>query len=161
MTNVDSVFAIGDCAEISEPDDGRRSIEAVWYTGKMMGETVAKTICNSPTPYHPGMWYNSAKFFDIEYQVYGDVPAKTPEGIKSIYWQHATENKAIRINYHAESGHVTGFNLMGIRFRHRVCDTWIKNKTHIDHVLSHLEEAHFDPEFYTRYYDEAVRHFKN
>jgi NADPH-dependent 2,4-dienoyl-CoA reductase/sulfur reductase-like enzyme len=151
QTSVEDVFAIGDCAEISSPEQGRRPIEAVWYTGRIMGETVAKTITGYPTPYNPGIWFNSAKFFDIEYQVYGDIPAVTPDNITSLYWQHPLENKAIRINYEISTGYVTGFNLMGIRYRHAVCEKWIKEKMTIDTVLEHLSLANFDPEFFDEY----------
>ena len=43
-TNQSSIYAIGDCSEQQEPQTGRRSIEAVWYTGRMMGETLAQTL---------------------------------------------------------------------------------------------------------------------
>jgi len=151
QTSDEDVYAIGDCAELSNPSPGRKPIEAVWYTGRMMGKTVAKTICNQPTKYDPGIWFNSAKFFDIEYQVYGDIPAKTPDHITTLYWQHPTENKAIRINYETASGAVTGFNLMGIRYRHAVCDKWIADKTNIETVIENLSLANFDPEFFNEY----------
>ncbi len=151
QTSADSIYAIGDCAELSQPVSGRRPIEAVWYTGRMMGKTVAQTICNEATKYNPGIWFNSAKFFDIEYQVYGDIPAKTPEHITSLYWQHPTENKAIRINYETLTGIVTGFNLMGIRYRHLVCEKWIAERTNIETVIEHLSLANFDPEFFDEY----------
>jgi hypothetical protein len=117
----------------------------------MMGKTVAQTICDKPTKYEPGIWFNSAKFFDIEYQVYGDIPAKTPAHITSLYWQHPAENKAIRINFDTASGAVTGFNLMGIRYRHAVCEKWIKDKTNIETVIESLSLANFDPEFFDEY----------
>jgi len=75
-TNIPDIYAIGDCAEQQEPIGERRSIEAVWYTGRMMGETVAQTLCENPRTYNPGHWFNSAKFFDIEYQTYGWVGKK-------------------------------------------------------------------------------------
>jgi len=150
-TSVKGVFSIGDCAELSNPKPGRRPIEAVWYTGRIMGKTVANTICDQPTKYDPGIWFNSAKFFDIEYQVYGDIPAKTPEHITSLYWQHPQENKAIRINYETATGAVTGFNLMGIRYRHAVCEKWIADKTNIETVIENLSLANFDPEFFEQY----------
>jgi NADPH-dependent 2,4-dienoyl-CoA reductase/sulfur reductase-like enzyme len=75
-TNIEDIYAIGDCAEQHQPIGNRRPIEAVWYTGRMMGETVAQTICGNPLEYKPGHWFNSAKFFDIEYQTYGWVFAK-------------------------------------------------------------------------------------
>ena len=79
-TNIPDVYSIGDCVEVKDPVFGRRSIEQVWYTGRMMGEVVAKTICGQKTKYVPGHWFNSAKFFDIEYQTYGLVGAELKEG---------------------------------------------------------------------------------
>lgn len=150
-TSAKDVYALGDCVELSKPNPGRRPIEAVWYTGRMMGKTLAQTICDQPTKYDPGIWFNSAKFFDIEYQVYGDIPAKTPDHITTLYWQHPSENKAIRINYETASGAVTGFNLMGIRYRHAVCEKWIADKTKIETVIENLSLANFDPEFFEEY----------
>ncbi len=72
-TSVPDVYAIGDCVQYREPLPDRKSIEQVWYTGRIHGETVAQTIMGEKTPYHPGPWFNSAKFLDIEYQVYGQV----------------------------------------------------------------------------------------
>ena len=73
-TNIKDVYAIGDCAELSDPKPGRRGVEAIWYTGRMMGETAAYNITGKNVAYDPGIWFNSAKFLDIEYQVYGEVP---------------------------------------------------------------------------------------
>jgi NADPH-dependent 2,4-dienoyl-CoA reductase/sulfur reductase-like enzyme len=56
------IFTIGDCAEQREAIGLRRPIEAVWYTGRMMGEVLAQTLTGNPTAY-PGNWFNSAKFF--------------------------------------------------------------------------------------------------
>ncbi len=150
-TSDPDVFAIGDCVELRQPGEGRRAIEAIWYTGRMMGQTVAATICGEKTAYKPKLWFNSAKFFDIEYQVYGDVPAKTPEHISSLYWEHADGRKSIRINFESKGGAVTGFNLMGVRYRHEVCEKWILERTNIETVLQNLSLANFDPEFYGQY----------
>ena len=151
QTSISDIYAIGDCAELSHPDTGRKSIEAVWYTGRMMGKTVAQTICDKPTKYNPGIWFNSAKFFDIEYQVYGNIPTNIPENITSLYWQHPSENKSIRINFEKSSRAVTGFNLLGIRYRQVVCEKWIRDKTHIETVIENLSLANFDPEFFDQY----------
>ena len=150
-TNIEDVYAIGDCAQNSEPVPGRRGIEAVWYTGRMMGETVAYSICNERKAYDPGIWFNSAKFIDIEYQVYGDVRNQLPEDQSTLYWEHSNGDKAVRINYMNEDNAVTGFNLMGVRYRNEVCEKWIKDKTHIESVLQNLSLANFDPEFYKEY----------
>ncbi len=131
--------------------------EAVWYTGKMMGETVAYTICGNATPYKPRLWFNSAKFFDIEYQVYGTVNAQPQAHEAQLYWEHKEGNKSIRIVYHRDSGQVLGFNLMGVRYRHEVCEKWILDKTQVETVLQHLGLANFDPEFYKEYENEVIK----
>ncbi len=159
QTSDPDVYAIGDCAELSQPPSGRRSIEAIWYTGRMMGQTVAYSICKSAQKYAPGIWFNSAKFFDIEYQVYGSITPNLEADHSTIYWQHPTENKAIRVNYHAKGKHVTGFNLMGIRYRHEVCEKWIKEKASIENVLQHLSLANFDPEFFETYEGALVQQY--
>jgi len=147
---------VGDCAEISNPKPGRRGVEAIWYTGRMMGETAAYNVCGKKVAYDPGIWFNSAKFLDIEYQVYGEVPARIPEHMNTIYWEHSDGKKSIRINYHNETLHVLGFNLMGVRYRHEVCEKWLAEKTPIEKVLQQLGLANFDPEFYKEYDHELV-----
>lgn len=151
QTNIQDVYAIGDCAEMRNPLPGRRPIEAIWYTGRMMGETVAYNITGKKVSYDPGIWFNSAKFLDIEYQVYGEMPPQPAEHHQNLYWEHDDGEKSIRIVYDKNSEVVLGFNLMGIRFRHEVCDKWIKDKTKIDQVLQDLSLANFDPEFYEQY----------
>ncbi len=156
-TNVPDVYAIGDCAQLREPKPGRRPIEAVWYTGRMMGETVAHTVCGTNTSYDPGIWFNSAKFFDIEYQVYGTVLANPPEDHASIYWEHPAGRMSIRIVYDKNDGAVIGFNLMGVRYRHEVCEKWLRERTHVEEVLQNLGIANFDPEFYKEYEGEVIK----
>ena len=156
QTSLPDVYAIGDCAELLEAKAGRRNIEAIWYTGRMMGETVAYNILGKSVDYDPGIWFNSAKFLDIEYQVYGEVPAKGREGLATLYWEHPDGDKAVRINYEESDGTVCGFNLMGIRYRHEVCERWIQNGTHVEDVLQNLGLANFDPEFYKEYEQEVV-----
>lgn len=156
QTNIPNIYAIGDCAQLSNPQAGRRPIEAVWYTGRMMGETVAHNVCGNTVEYSPGIWWNSAKFLDIEYQIYGDVLANAPEHHRSIYWEHNDGKKSIRIVYDKNDGRVIGFNLMGVRYRHKVCEKWLADHTHIEEVLSHLGLANFDPEFYKEYEQDVL-----
>lgn len=158
QSNLEHVYAIGDCAQLASPSANRRAIEAVWYTGRMMGETVAYNICGQQKSYVPKLWFNSAKFFDIEYQVYGNVPAKPNDELSSLYWQHSKENKSIRIVYNANH-EVVGFNLMGIRYRHEVCEKWILNKAKLKEVVPQLSLANFDPEFYHSYQTEILKAF--
>ena len=147
-TNVPGVYAIGDCAQLKVPDKGRAAIEAVWYTGKMMGEIAAYNICGSEKNYHPGVWFNSAKFFNIEYQVYGQVPPIIEHPLKSFYWQDHETKRSIRIVYHSESQKVVGFNVMGVRFRQELCTQWIEKRQDLKTVMENLPAAFFDPELY-------------
>jgi NADPH-dependent 2,4-dienoyl-CoA reductase/sulfur reductase-like enzyme len=158
-TNRPGIFAIGDCAELRRPVPGRKAIEAIWYAGRKMGETVAATVCGEKTAYQPGLWFNSAKFFDIEYQAYGEAPAQIPPSIACLHWEHPGGKKSIRIYFERAGGAVTGFLLLGIRYRQAVCEKWIQEKTSIETVLPRLSAANFDPEFSRLYEGELAKRY--
>lgn len=150
-TNIAGVYALGDCAEQLEPVGDRRPIEAVWYTGRMMGETVAQTICGKPTRYKPGHWFNSAKFLDIEYQTYGWVWAQPKENEAQFYWEHADGKKCVRLVYDKNTREFLGINIFGIRMRHAFFDKALTEQWTVDQVISNLKNANFDPEFFKSY----------
>lgn len=156
QTNVKDVYAVGDCVQLRSPKPGRRNIEAIWYTGRMMGETAAYNICGKQKAYDPGLWFNSAKFIDIEYQVYGEAPAQIPDDMATLFWKHSDNEKCIRINYDMATGAIRGFNLFGVRYRHEVCEKWILSDTHVEEVLQNLGMANFDPEFYKEYEQDVI-----
>ena len=162
-TNARGVYAIGDCAQQREPIGNRPPVEAVWYTGRMMGEAVARTICGKPTPYHPGHWFNSAKFFDIEYQTYGWVfPEDKCKPFEShFHWIHKDDDKCITMSYHREKGTFLGINTFGMRMKHEVINSWLTDEKSADYVMQHLEEANFDPEFYTSYHQEILQAYRH
>jgi NAD(P)H-nitrite reductase large subunit len=154
-TNIPDVYAAGDCAEIKATKKGQRNrVEQLWYTARMQGEVLAKTICDEPTKYDRGIWYNSAKFFDIEYQTYGYVSNIPRPGERSFFWVHANGKHLLRIVYKEGNKAVVGFNLLGIRLRQKACEQWIQEERSFDYVLSHLKEANFDPEFYEQFESE-------
>ena len=160
-TNKDNVYAIGDCSQQKSPLPGRRPVEAIWYTGRMMGEVAAYNICDKRVKYDPGIWFNSAKFFDIEYQVYGTVLADPPGNHESIFWMHESGKKSIRIVFDNRDNSILGFNLMGVRFRHEVCEKWLRQRTNVEDVLANLNLALFDPEFYINYLINVVSIYNN
>lgn len=155
-TNQANVYAIGDCAQFHEHPTDRRNIEQVWYTGKMMGETVAQTICGNKTAYKPGVWFNSAKFFDIEYQTYGWVWATPKENEAVFYWEHPNGEICLKLVYDKSNKSFLAANTFGIRLRHKVMDKWIREKVTIEHVIANLNEANFDPEFFVQYEKEIL-----
>ncbi|MCL7753693.1 FAD/NAD(P)-binding oxidoreductase [Polaribacter sp. Z022] len=162
-TNIEDIYAIGDCAEQHEAIGQRRNIEAVWYTGRMMGETVAQTICGNKTAYKPGHWFNSAKFLDIEYQTYGWVFSERSKKDNEAYfqWQHPKENKCITISFDKDSNKFLGINTFGIRMRHEIFDKWLTEDRNIEHVLEYLADANFDPEFYKLHEAEILAKFNS
>ncbi len=156
-TSAPDVYAIGDCAQFRDSAAAHRPIEQLWYTARRHGRTVAGTICGRRTRYDKGVFFNSAKFFTIEYQTYGHVPNHLPDNLATIVWQHENKKKLIRINYDPESEAVVGFNLMGVRFRHAICESWIRRQVRIDDVLNELPKANFDPEFFPRFENQLSR----
>jgi NAD(P)H-nitrite reductase large subunit len=160
-TNIKDIYALGDCAEQRNPNKNRTNIEAIWYTGKMMGETLAQTICGKPMEYNPGNWFNSAKFFDIEYQTYGWVFSNPAENEAQFYWEHQSGKIAIRISYDKNNRVFLGINTFGIRMKHAFFDTVLNNKETVDYVIKNLKKANFDPEFYKRYENEIFQSFQS
>lgn len=161
QTNIIDVYAIGDCAEQREAIGNRRPVEAVWYTGRMMGETVAQTICGNRFPYRPGHWFNSAKFFDIEYQTYGWVHAQETKNEKHFHWRHSIEEKCMTVAYDPNTMKFLGINTFGIRLKHQFFDKWLTDQQPVDFVIEHLAEANFDPEFYKHHEKEILLTFRN
>ena len=161
QTNIKDIYAIGDCAEQRTAVEGRRPIEAVWYTGRIMGETVAQTICKKETLYAPGHWFNSAKFFDIEYQTYGSVNSEQhmKPNEAHFHWMHPDQTKCLTLAFNKTSQAFLGINTFGIRMRHEIFNRWLDQKKPIDYVLEHLEIAHFDPEFCKTYYHQVIEKY--
>ncbi len=159
-TNIPDVYALGDCVERKYELPGRRNIEQVWYTGRMMGEVVAQTICGEKTKYEPGPWFNSAKFFDIEYQTYGNVGNTLKPNETDLYWEHADGDKCVHLVWDKNSREFIGINTFGIRMRHKCFDKWLREMKSIDFIIEHLAEANFDPEFFSRYEKEIIAAFK-
>lgn len=161
QTNIKDIYAIGDCAEQYQAIGLRRPIEAVWYTGRMMGETLARTLCGHPTEYNPGHWFNSAKFLDIEYQTYGWVFSERnkKDYEEHFHWRHPKEKLCITIAFHKDTHEFLGINNFGIRLRHELFDRWLNEKRSVQYVLEHLKDANFDPELYNTHEEAIVSKF--
>ena len=155
-TSAPGVYAAGDCAQHRQPAPGEVAVEQLWYTGRMQGETVAHTLCGQPTPYRRGQWFNSAKFFNLEYQTYGRVPAQPTTGIASFCWQHPNGQHLLRLNFREADHAVTGVNALGLRQRQPVWERWLAEATPIGTVLAQLAAANFDAEF-SRRHEPAIR----
>lgn len=160
-TNIPDVYAIGDCAEFGEvPASDRKNIEQVWYTGRMHGETLAYNLTSSkPVPYQPGVWFNSAKFFDIEYQTYGFVPPIWTNEYDSFYWKDDGAKIAIRFLYGKSDMKIKGVNAFGWRLRHEYFDKAISEGWMFEKVLTQLNKASFNPEFFKSHHKAVLDHY--
>ncbi|MBM3401582.1 MAG: NAD(P)/FAD-dependent oxidoreductase [Bacteroidetes bacterium] len=158
-TSIPDVYAAGDCAQFRKPKSGHPPLEQLWYTGKMQAETLAKTICGQKSAYNRGIWFNSAKFFDLEYQTYGMVPAEINRQQKSFYWEHPSGRHAFRANYSLVDERILGFNFIGIRFRQLTAEEWIREGQTINFVIQNLKKGWFDPEFTKAFYNDIAKAF--
>lgn len=148
-TNIPDVFALGDCAEFREALPGRLKLEQIWYTGRMQAESLARTLAGKRTVYKPVNFFNSAKLFDIEFQVYSrDVIIDN--SCKEIFWRSNDYMRSIRIYFNPQTLLFEGVTLLGVRYRHEVCDRWLRENRDVEYVLEHLADANFDPEFFER-----------
>jgi len=146
-TSAKDVYAIGDCAEFSESLPSGEVIQQLWYTGREHGKILANTLLGNRAKYEPGVYFNSAKFFGIEYQTYGRISAVPASGVETVAVVDEVRERVIRIDYESGSHAVLGFNLLGVRYRQNVCARWIRERTSIETVLEHLDAVNFDPEF--------------
>jgi len=157
-TEIPEIFAAGDCAELVTPGDQRNNIEQLWYTGRMQGEVAGRVMAGEEAAYDRGIWFNSAKFFDLEWHTYGMVPdgisEPDPPPQRSLYWEHPERRHALRLVL--DQGKLIGFNALGIRYLHPVCERWIAEERDAAYVLDHLGEANYDPEFFRRHEPDIV-----
>ena len=157
-TQIEDVYSAGDCAEIVAEGEGRNLIQQVWYTGKIQGRVVGETMAGVQSIYDPGIWYNSAKFLNLEYQTYGQV--NNAQGLldipgeKNVFWEHQNRLHSLRMVHNGNE--ILGVNVMGLRYSHKVCESWVRDKRSPDYVLDNLSQANFDPEFFRRYESEIV-----
>ncbi len=160
-TNVEGIFAAGDCAELISPMKGRKAIEPVWYTGKLMGEIAARNMTGLKTAYDPGHWFNSAKFFHLEYQVYGWIPSSDAVGHSSFFWKTKDSKRCIKAHYNSATGIVTGCNFIGLRARQAVCEDAFNQGIHIDEFIKNIDRVLFDQEFTRDHPASIKKHYDN
>jgi len=159
-TSIPGIYAAGDCAQVRNPLEGRRPLEPVWYVGRMMGEALGRTLAGQRTAYKPGPWFNSAKFFDLEYQTYGIVKPVADETQTHYFWKMPDKEKFMTVAYHPESGKFIGVNTFGIRLRHEYFDLALRQGWQVGEVIGGMKKANFDPEFYKSWYSILVADFE-
>jgi len=134
-TSLPDVFAAGDCAEV----DG--VVEQLWYSARRQGVEAARSMLGDDVKYAPPLFYNSSKFFEIEYTTVG----RATPGLASVYRRHPQREISQRIVH--DAGVVVGFNMLGSRWDHTVLERFIVERRSIDFAREHLHEAQYDVEF--------------
>lgn len=152
QTNLEGVYACGDCAEIVDPDLEKPFGELIWYSAKRQGSLVAQNIFGDALAYKPPLFFNSSKFFEIEYTTVGSV-MQMPPGTETLYLRVPGREASVRIVY--ASDRVVGFNMLGSRWNHNVLERWIQERRSPEYCLSRLKEAQFDVEFGRVRYENA------
>ena len=146
-TSVQNIFAAGDCAEIQLSGSETR-IEKVWYTAKAQGAVAGANLAGQGRKYKPGLWFNSAKFFDLEYQVYGEVPViDQPEDVHHL--SEVTPGGPM-LRAVERQGRVIGMSGFGVRLRHRAVEAAILAGETWNSLRTRMATLLFDAEF-TRY----------
>jgi NAD(P)H-nitrite reductase large subunit len=148
-TSVPDIYAIGDCAEMY--NGHTYFTENGWYTGRAHGMALAEILNGIKSEYYPDLYYNSAKFFDTEYQVYGSI--STQESPNSVLWhnEHYDSPRLIRLEYKQDDT-LSGISTLGIRLREQICRDWIEQKITIHDAVQNFAQACFDPEFSAQYH---------
>ena len=156
-TNVADVWAAGDCANVTWADGSRRP-EQLWYTARDQGRIAARAMLGDEVGYRRGTWYNSAKFFDLEYTTAGWVPVllnwdNTPldPGPEVGYWFQRVPRRFESQRIVCKGERVVGFNMLGGRWNHELLLEWIDERRSLDWVLPRLGQAQFDEELSARF----------
>jgi NADPH-dependent 2,4-dienoyl-CoA reductase/sulfur reductase-like enzyme len=156
-TRAPDVWAAGDCANVAWADGTRRP-EQLWYTARDQGRVAARSMLGDDVSYRRGTWYNSAKFFDLEYTTAGWVPALLNWDNKPLdpgpdlrSWFQRVPGAFVSQRIVCKGERVVGFNFLGSRWDHEPLLQWIDERRSLAWVLEHLGEAQFDEELSPRF----------
>ena len=149
-TNVEDIWAAGDCTSV-EWFNGVRRPEQLWYTSRDQGRVAGYNMTGLERQYRRGTFYNSAKFFDIEYTTAGLINFNL-DGEQNWFHRESNGHFTQRVTYLPhENDRIVGFNGLGRRWDHRVLVRWIEEKRPLAWVLEKLHEALFDEEFMPKF----------
>jgi NAD(P)H-nitrite reductase large subunit len=156
-TSAPDVWAAGDCANVAWADGTRRP-EQLWYTARDQGRVAGQALLGDEVAYRRGTWYNSAKFFDLEWTTAGYVPVllnwdntALDPGPDYKSWYQRVPGRFVSQRVVVRGDRVVGFNMLGSRWNHEPMLEWIHERRGLAYVLDHLHEAQFDEEFSERF----------
>lgn len=142
-TRIPDIYAAGDCVEI-ETEQGANFVRTIWYSARDMGVVAAQNMTGRETLYQPGSWYNSAKFFDLEYTAAGQNHA-VREGEQDTMLYDKKRTLSVRITHNRAQ--VLGFSMVGGRWDHQRLLQFIAEGCTMDQFIERRRQAWFAPEF--------------
>lgn len=147
QTSLPDVYGAGDCVQMDIGEE-RPLVETIWYSAKRHGRLAALSMLGDEVHYSSPLFFNSSKFFEIEYTTVGDV-IRVPDHIKSLWRTHPKDPHLTQlITFDPQrDDRVLGFNMLGSRWNHRILEQWILERRDINYVKTHLHTAQFDVEF--------------
>jgi NADPH-dependent 2,4-dienoyl-CoA reductase/sulfur reductase-like enzyme len=163
QTSLPDVYACGDCAEICvlgdngfhSSEDVRGIVELFWYSAKRQGERVAENICLQPRAYRPPTFFNSSKFFSVEYTTVGDYTTAV-NADASLVVRGNRRNSMLRILFNKDSRRIQAINILGARVDHEQIMHWIESGLSVESCLQRFKETQFDVEFGRVRFEEAA-----
>ena len=160
-TSVPGVYAAGDCAEIMRSGDAPNLSQKLWYTGIHQGRAAGNAMVGDTVRYDPGIPYNAAQFFLMDYLNVGwmkkapfPLPPRLAGEVKADdleeYFHQAPGPRpdSIRVSHLPGAGQVFGFSMLGSRWSAAVLMRWIDQRRDLGWVLAHLDQAMFNEEFH-------------
>ncbi len=139
QTSIPSIYAAGDCAEIGSSG----FVEQLWYSAKRQGELVARSMTGDKVSYARPVFFNSSKFFDLEFTTVG-LPHP---GAGDREYFSSIPGRPVSVRLIEHNGAFAGISLLGSRWRHELFERWIAEAQPVSFVIENLEKAQFDVEF--------------
>ncbi len=131
------VWAAGDCAELASPPPDVPPSRPIWYTARAQGAVAGLGMAGVERAYAPGVYYNSARFFGMEWQVYGDAPPSAPGRV----WTDG--RRSVRL---AGDERLAGVSALGVRLRSEAVIAMIEQETRVETAVERLASLVFDAE---------------
>lgn len=135
-TSRPNVYAAGDCAEIKLADSGRTLIEQLWYSADKQGRAAAFSMCGDPRPYDPGIFFNSAMFFDVDYVSIGS--GRYPDDGQDDETLVSPNGRAAR-RFISRSGVLTGMTSVGANDPAHVVMELVREGASVDKAKARLD----------------------
>lgn len=137
QTSRPNVFACGDCAEIRDTATGKSIVEQLWYSARAQGLHAAKSIAGTTKPYDPGIFYNSAMFFDLDYISIG--AGRFEDDGQDEITMTSRDGRKVRRFIH-KNGRITGITCLGTDDQYEHLRQFVEKSCTVEDVIHTLEE---------------------